>query len=67
MLAEVINDSTLALECIQPGLNSLAMVVKHDGIVLEFLLWDTLVSTDHVERSTQKLMDKATWPSKSWH
>lgn len=46
ILADMINDISLALECIQTGLNSLARIGMDDRIVLEFLFWDTLISTD---------------------
>lgn len=37
-LAEVIHDTTSALECIQASLNSLAWVVLDDEIALDFFL-----------------------------
>lgn len=61
ILADEINDTTLALGFIQPGLNSLARFVIDDRLALEFLLWSTKVSTDQVEVSIQKLKDKAAW------
>lgn len=61
ILAEEINDTTLALEFIEPRLNSLARFVIDDRLALEFLLWSTQVSTDQVQVSIQKLKDKAAW------